>query len=144
MRTIILLLAGLALSLGHACRTVKNRAESNKREISLESQSSNWSWQHYDSAGRFWYYQSDSPFYYHPQQGLYGQQGFLAVAQRHVKHEQGQQNEQRLDYQQDEQSEQKQELKPALRSQLAYVLLLLLIILGFAVRFRKSIKKPKL
>lgn len=75
----------LALLLGHSCRTVKERSEAEQRYESTEKRQSTVQWNHYDSTGLYWHFQSDSLFYYHPDRGLYGLGGWLTVGQERVQ-----------------------------------------------------------
>ncbi|MBL1408693.1 hypothetical protein [Sphingobacterium faecale] len=72
-----------------ACRSNK---ESNFLQQQVETSSHNQAslqWHRSDSTMRYWYYQSDSPFYYHPEVGLFGTSGRLAVGEKQLKHQAG-------------------------------------------------------
>lgn len=62
-----------------ACSTLKERSASHQSHITAGQAGSTLYQSHYDSAGRYWYFRSDSLFYYHPDSGLYAYRGALAV-----------------------------------------------------------------
>lgn len=75
----------LALLLGYSCRTVKERSETQQRYEATEQRQFTVQWNHYDSTGLYWHFQSDSLFYYHPDRGLYGWGGRLTVEEELVQ-----------------------------------------------------------
>lgn len=81
--TSIILITAVSL-LG--CRTVKDHSEAYQRYETIEKRQSTLQWNQYDSTGLYWHFQSDSPFYYHPQSGLYGWGGRLIVGEKRVQH----------------------------------------------------------
>lgn len=133
------LIVGLVLFVSHACRSIKKSAEAAQMELSMQSELSDKAWSFYDSAASYWYYQSDSPFYYHPDKGLYGQSGRLAASGKQVQHEQRQQKQQHTAYELHAQQEEKHSWQPAIRSKLVYGaigIVLLLILRQLWQRYR--------
>lgn len=82
---------GLLLLLGVACRSIKLQRE----QFSTDRQQSYAAWQNgqsevfdfTDSTGRYWYLNTDSAFYYHPDSGLWGKQGAMAIWESSVQRE---------------------------------------------------------
>lgn len=60
-----IILIALVLLLGHSCHTVKECSEIQQRYEATEKRHFTVQWNHYDSTGRYWHFQSDSLFYYH-------------------------------------------------------------------------------
>lgn len=85
------LVLGLLLLLGVACRSTKFQRE----QFSTDRQQSYAVWQNgqsevfdfTDSTGRYWYLKTDSAFHYHPDSGLQGRQGVLALWESRVQRE---------------------------------------------------------
>jgi len=99
--TSIILITAVSL-LG--CRTVKDHSEAYQRYETIEKRQSTLQWNQYDSTGLYWHFQSDSPFYYHPQSGLYGWGGRLIVGEKRVQHRLWQLHDDSAGYRMDEQS----------------------------------------
>lgn len=69
----------LLFMINQGCRTHKEGSYAqNRQEVLLNGQSFV-QWHHSDSTTRYWYYQNDSSFYFHPDSGLFGTSGWLAV-----------------------------------------------------------------
>lgn len=83
MKHFITLIAALLLIYG--CRTIRDRHTTMEHYTGYQSQQSAVYWSHYDSTARYWRFQSDSPFYYHPDAGLYGNGGWLSVSERQLR-----------------------------------------------------------
>jgi len=82
MKTIFIILSILFLS--GSCRSIKerhDRTETNTTQQALTRQHRSYMWTHADSAIRYWYYSSDSNFFYHPDYGLQGQGGKLWISE---------------------------------------------------------------
>lgn len=67
-----------------SCSTLKERSASHQRYITAGQAGSTLYQSHYDSAGRHWYFWSDSLFYYHPDSGLYAYRGALTARDTRV------------------------------------------------------------
>lgn len=132
------LLMGLAVLLGFGCRTVKERGEAEQRRLIVEKQGSALQWSQHDSAGRYWHFQSDSAFYYHPDEGLYGSRGWLAVEEEQVRRNRGQKNDDNSTYHINEQSESSYTAVPAPKPKIGWWSLIfgVVLLLSFLV-FRK-------
>lgn len=94
-----------ALLLLHSCRTIQERSEAVQRHLAIENKHSTIQWNHYDSTGRYWHFQSDSPFYYHPDNGLYGRGGLLLVEEHLLNNTLWQSHSDSVRYQLEERSE---------------------------------------
>lgn len=73
----LIILIALLLLLG--CRTIKDRTNTFSHIQHQQVQSTAFESFYTDSIGRHWHFQTDSIFYFHPQQGLVGQGGGLSV-----------------------------------------------------------------
>lgn len=84
---------GLLLQLGIACRSTKFKREqfsADRQDSYVESQNRQWElFDYMDSTGRYWYLKTDSAFYYHPDSGLWGKQGAIALWESRVKRKGG-------------------------------------------------------
>lgn len=69
----------------YSCGLVKDQRSAAHRTVSQQNSRTAAQWLYSDSSGRYWQYQSDSAFYYHPEEGLYAAGGqLLAMEQRRV------------------------------------------------------------
>lgn len=73
-----------------SCRSNKESSYTQSRYETLVQGQTFQHWHHYDSTLRYWYYQSDSAFYFHPDSGLYASSGWLAVGEQSSKYNFGQ------------------------------------------------------
>jgi len=87
MKKILIIIIAL-LSAGMSCRTAKERSTAAQAYHSGESELSAVLSRQYDSTDRYWFFESDSLFYYRPGGGLYGIGGLLTVAEGEVKQKQ--------------------------------------------------------
>ncbi|HMR19041.1 MAG TPA: hypothetical protein PKA53_07055 [Sphingobacterium sp.] len=88
----------LTLLLGYSCRLVKDHGTAQQRDFTSENTKSFLHEEDYDSTDLYWFFRTDSPFYYHPLYGLYGRGGLLSVAEGHVQHHISQQTEDSVIY----------------------------------------------
>ncbi len=85
---IIILITLISFFTFSSCRTVKQKTSTQESMIQkqyTETQSrqaavSQW----WDSTGRYWSFNSDSAFYYHPDSGLYAGSGTLSVSENKI------------------------------------------------------------
>ncbi|HMR18252.1 MAG TPA: hypothetical protein PKA53_03035, partial [Sphingobacterium sp.] len=94
-----------ALLIGQNCGTLRDRSEAAQRHVAMENKQTTSQWSFRDSADRHWYFRSDSPFYYHPDHGLYGRSGWLTIGQEQLRWYQGQERSDSRAYHQQEQSQ---------------------------------------
>ena len=86
---IIILITLISFFTFSSCRTLKEKAEQQQSMVQkhyTETQSrqaamSQW----WDSTGRYWYFTTDSAFYYHPDSGLYAAQGMLSMSESNLQ-----------------------------------------------------------
>lgn len=108
-----LTLITLTLLLAQSCRTVKDHSNAYQRYETIEKRQSTLQWNQYDSTGLYWHFQSDSPFHYHPESGLYGWGGKLIVGEKRVQHKLWQLHDDSIGYRIDEQSNESYSSTPA-------------------------------
>lgn len=132
MRATYLLIL-IVLLLGQACRTIKKQTQATQQELNLESETSYWLYQAYDSTAKRWQYQSDSPFYYHPDKGLYGYGGRLTMAESGLQLSQWQQHDSLALYRMQQQVQAENSSEPPKRSRYNYWTMTVLLVLLLAL-----------
>lgn len=139
MKKILIIITAL-LSAGMSCRTAKERSTAAQAYHSGERELSAVLSRQYDSTGRYWFFESDSLFYYRPGGGLYGIGGLLTVAEGEVKQGQEEDITFRDRYSEDTFSKEDYTAKPVSRTKYLWALVIaaLIVIIGVWLWKRKG------
>lgn len=136
-RYVYLMMALLAVN---ACRTAKEQSTTAQAYHSGERELSAVLSRQYDSTDRYWFFESDSLFYYRPGGGLYGIGGLLTVAEGEVKQGQEKDITFRDRYTEDTFSKEEYTAKPVSRTKYLWSLVIaaLIVIIGVWLWKRKG------